>query len=397
MIEQRTNSGARRARGALAAATIALVATIAAGCGNSVTPAGTATSAPDPGLAHAQAIVTKLEEPTESFRAPGPALRNAKSLAGKSVWYVPISLSVPVFAIAAESLHAALGKVGIQLHTCSGEANPSATAACLEHAVSSKTAGIIIDGIPVALAPNAVAGARAQHIPVLVVDQQPPHAGIPGAVRGHGDDKLAYALLQNSALVTSEADWIITDSRGAASVLAMPFTDSPSTLQWGAEGVTELHRYCPACKVTTQKIGLANFALVPSQTSSALLSHPGTQYVMPEFDAALQGVEGGMQQSGMAARAKVVTSAGDLGALQLIRSGRVSADVGQDFPYEGWADADELLRMMLGRPIVEEHVPLRLFTAQDVRGLALTPAAQASGAWYGSNAYVAMFQQLWGV
>ncbi|MCL2768667.1 MAG: substrate-binding domain-containing protein [Solirubrobacterales bacterium] len=369
----------------------------ASGCGSADSPTHTASaSGGGPGAAHARAVVAKLEQPTTSFGAPGPPLTNAKSLAGKSVWYVPISISVPVFAIADESLRTALGKLGIQLHTCSGEANPSATAACLEHAVSSGAGGIIADGIPVALAPNAFAAAESHHIPVLVVDQEPPAASAPGAVRGKGDDRLAYALLQNHALVTSEADWITANSGGSASVLSMPFTDSPSTLQWGAEGVAELHRYCPACTVTTQRIGLADLTLAPSQTSSALLSHPGVTYVMPEFDAALQGVEQGIQQSGMAQKVAVVTSAGDLPALQMVSAHRVSADVGQDFPYEGWADADEMLRMMLHAPIVEEHVPLRIFTAADVGEVKLTTAAQASGEWYGSSSYTTMFEKLWG-
>lgn len=41
--------------------------------------------------------------------------------------------------------------------------------------------------------------------------------------------------------------------------------------------------------------------------------------------------------------------------------------------------------MMLGMPVVAERVPVRLFTAANVSSLRLTPAAQASGEWYGSS------------
>ena len=53
--------------------------------------------------------------------------------------------------------------------------------------------------------------------------------------------------------------------------------------------------------------------------------------------------------------------------------------------------------VMLGKPVVVERVPVRMFTTANVHSLRLTPAAQASGEWYGSDAYTGMFEHLWGV
>jgi ribose transport system substrate-binding protein len=371
---------------------------LAAACGGSSNSSNThSSSASSASVVRAKAEVAKLEQPTTSFRAPGPALTGTRALRGKTVWYIPVSLSVPVFAIANSSLHTALAKVGVGEHACSGEANPSATAACIEQAVARGAGAIIMDAVPAALAANAVASAESHQIPVLIVNQLPPPRGVPGAVTGDGNDKLAYALLQDSTLVNAEAEWTIADSDGKANVLLMPFTDSPSTLAYAASAEATLRHECPGCKVTVQKIGLANAALIPSQTSAALLRHPAVNYVLPEFDAVLQPVEQGIQQAASGRHLKVATSAGDLPALQEIKAGRLALDAGQDFPYEGWADADEVLRMMLGKPVVTEHVPLRIFTAANLGSLSLTPGAQASGAWYGSNSYTTMFEHLWGV
>ncbi len=348
------------------------------------------------GLARAKAVVAQDTQPTTNFQPPGPSI-NVRSLKGKSVWYVPISLQAPVFAISNSTLKTALGKVGITEHSCSGEANPSATSACITQAVSQGAGAIITDAVPVALAANAFASAESHHIPVLIVNQLPPPAGAPGAVHGFGDDKLAYQPLQAPNTITADAEWIIADSGGNANVLMEPYTDSPSTLAYAAKAQAVFKRDCPGCTVAVQKIGLANASLVPSQTSSALLSHPGTQYVMPEFDALLQGVGQGIQQAGFSQKVKLVTSGGDLPALQQIKAGRLSLDSGEDFPYIGWGEADEAMRMMLGKPIVTEAPPLRMFTAVNVPLLDLTPAAQASGAWYGSQAYIPMFEHLWGV
>lgn len=374
-----------------------IAAAVLAGCGSSSKSTTSNASGSSPSVSRASAVVASLSRPQTSFRPPGPALKNVKSLKGKSVWYIPISLSVPVFAIGNSALHTALGKAGITEHACSGEANPSATAGCINQAVAGGADAIITDAVPVALAANAFANAQRHHIPVLIVNQLPPPHGVPGAVHGVGDDKLAYALLQDSTLVGAEADWVIANSHGNAKALLMPFTDSPSTLAYAAHAQAIFHRDCPGCTVAIQKVGLANANLIPSQTSAALLKHQGTQYVLPEFDAVLQPVGQGIQQAASSQQVKVATAGGDLPALQQIKAGRLALDVGEDFPYEGWADADEVMRMMLGMPVVAEHVPLRLFTAANIGSLRLTPAAQASGEWYGSSAYTAMFEHLWGV
>ena len=95
------------------------VALLAAACGSSNNNSGTtsgssgASSASSAGLARANALVASLSKPTTTFPAPGPALKNVKSLKGKTVWYIPISLAAPVFAIGNSSLHTALAKAGI--------------------------------------------------------------------------------------------------------------------------------------------------------------------------------------------------------------------------------------------------------------------------------------------
>lgn len=377
---------------------LAGVTLLAAACGSSShTPGSKSPSASSAGVSQASAVVAKLSRPVTSFPPPGPPLRKAKSLKGKTVWYIPISLSAPVFAIGNTALHTALGKMGVTEHACSGDANPSATAACINEAVARGASAIITDAVPVVLAANAFAAAEGHHIPVLILNQLPPPHGTPGAVRGVGNDKLAYALLQDKALVGAEADWVIADSHGKAKALLMPFTDSPSTLAYAANAEAIFRRDCHGCSVTIQKVGLASANLIPSQTSAALLKHSGIQYVIPEFDAVLQPVSQGITQTSSSAHLKVATAGGDLPALEEIKAGRVALDVGEDFPYAGWADADEVMRMMLGMPIVTEHVPVRMFTAANVGSLRLTPAAQASGEWYGSSAYTTMFEHLWGV
>ncbi len=134
-----------------------------------------------------------------------------------------------MFAISNGTFQTALSKVGITEHSCSAQATPSGTAACINQAVAAGAGAIVTDAIPVALASNAYANAESHHIPVLVQDQLPPTSG-PGTVQGMGNDKLAYQPLQAANLPKAAAYWTIADSHGRANALLEPYTDSPSTL-----------------------------------------------------------------------------------------------------------------------------------------------------------------------
>jgi ribose transport system substrate-binding protein len=195
------------------------------------------------------------------------------------------------------------------------------------------------------------------------------------------------------------ADWIIADSNGKANVLIAELTDSPSTQAWIQKGaVAEYKKNCPGCKTTVAKINIASLQLAPSKISSELLRNQDTNYVQPQFDAVAQPIQAGVQQAGFASKVKAASATGLLTGLQQVKQqGFIKADMGLDYAYQGWAIADEVFRMMLGQPPVEENIPQRLFTKENVGSLKLTPEAEASGEWFGSTAFRDMFTKLWGL
>jgi ribose transport system substrate-binding protein len=76
------------------------------------------------------------------------------------------------------------------------------------------------------------------------------------------------------------------------------------------------------------------------------------------------------------------------------------ASVGQASAYQGWADADAVLRMMTGTPgdkLPQYTIPIRLFTRDNIGSVALTAEAQASGEWFGPSDYPGSFLKLWGL
>src|SRR5918911_4382496 len=249
-----THLRSSRRAAAIVAAAAASLALAACGSSSNDTSSGPGGG---PGVDAAKAQVAELQKPITSFPPPGPPLKNVKSLAGKTVWYVPITEKVEFFQAVTAGLRKALGKAGVKLRSCSGEANPSATAACVNQAVDARAGAIVLDAIPVAVAAQAFEAAKASDIPVLVTDQNPPPPRAPGAVKGIGDDKLAYASFRAEEEMRGVADWIIADSNGKANVLVTELTDSPSTQQWIQRGaVGEYRKYCPGCVTNVAKINI---------------------------------------------------------------------------------------------------------------------------------------------
>jgi ribose transport system substrate-binding protein len=406
MRRNRYQRACSRSRGLPISAVVVSAALAASGCGSSSSSNSGASTSPaggsaqtSSGVAYANAQVARYSGTVKSFPAPGPPLKKVASLRGKTVYYVPITLEDPEFSIVAGALKTAMGKVGVNVVACSGGANPSGISSCLGRAVAAKAAGVITDAIPVVEAANAFRAVQAAGIPILVTDQLQPPSGLPGAVHGLGNDKVGYLPGNGIPPLSVIADWVIAHSNGKANVLITVFVDNVSSQIYVTKGaIPEFQKHCPGCKVYLSKALNANFNLIPSQTSSALLSHPGVNYVIPEYDAAVEPVLGGVQQSGFATKVTGASTTGLLGALQQIKAKHfLAADMGTSFPYQGWADADASLRQMLGMPVVPENIPMRLFTAANIDSVTLTPAAQASGEWYGGSGYQAMFSKLWGV
>lgn len=382
---------------ACAAAGVLLASACAGGgsttsAGNTVTAGGASAASPAGTASAATAAVAAARKEVTSYAAPGPAF-NASSLRGKTVYYVPISLQAESFQIVSQSLTAALRTVGVKVHACDGGVNPSTAAACFTQALGQHAAGVIADAIPYMLAAHSFDALRAAGIPVLIVNQLRPS--------GQKDnDQLAYMPGNAVQMLDVAADWIAADSGGQANIVAQEFTDSPNTVAYLQDNaIPTLKSGCPECTVTVNKISSANFGLIPSSTSSALLKNPGINYLWSEFDTILQPTMQGVQQAGGATRLKGVSADGLLGALQMLKQQNfLYADVATNYNYQAWASADMIMRMALRLPLpAMEPIPLRVIDRTNIGQVSdITAAGEMSGDWFGPTTYKTMFAKLWG-
>lgn len=358
---------------------------------SSASTSAPATSPADAGVALAQATVTKLEATTSSYPVPTASVPGVSKLKGRTVFYIPLLQDVPTFAVAAQTMKAALTRAGLKLQVCDGQGQPTAVAACVQQAVGAGAAGIVLDAIPYGMAYSALNAAVAKGVPVLVADQVPQPASTPNT------DHVSY-LPGAQDQASQIAWWTIADSNGKANGIIAEEIDNPSSIAAVTDSLAIYKKYCPACVITVKQISASTTALEAAAASSNLQTHPDATYYYTEFEDSLQPTIQGIQQDGKASAISLSVGAGTVNGLGLLQSGPlVKAVVVVDEAYEGWALTDQILRMATGIAPVQETIPTRLFTEQNIGTIQITTADQASGVWFGNTSFEDDFAKLWGV
>ena len=349
-----------------------------------------ATSTAPAALAAAQKMVAQLEGTTSAYPVPTADVPGVSKFAGKTVFYIPLDAHIPGFVVTAATMKTALTKAGLKFQECDGQGNPSAIASCVSQAQGVNAAGIVLDAIPYGMAQNALDGAKAKGIPIIVTDQYSQGA--------QSTNQVAY--VQGVVDQPSQiAYWLIASSGGKASAIIGEEEDSPSSIAYVQNALPIFKQDCPDCHIVVKPITASmSDQQITAAVTSNVQTDPTAQYYYTEFEDSLQDTVSGIQASGKASSVGIAVAGGSVNGLGLLKSGQlVKAVVAVDQPYAGWALTDEILRMMTKSGPVTETFPSRLFDAANIGSIQVTSAAQDSGAWFGDDSYQASFEKLWGV
>lgn len=381
----------KRHRGILIALAGAAALLVLTACG----PTAPAPETPGAGSEHPQAQaavdrITELSQPTEDYETPGDPTAG-ESAEGKTIYFVPIGLKVAYFLNIEASMKLAVAALGAELVTCDGGFTPAGVSACLDQAANSGADAVVTGAVPYEMASNSFDALAAKDIPVYLATARVPDGVSPLLVSGPTDELLP-------PVAALAADAVIADSNAQANVLYIKVIDSPALTAMGDAGVAQLREECDACEITVKDYSSANQAQLASLVSAELLAGPDIDYVISQTDAQLADILKGIQTAGRAGQVKVASANGSLSALQMVGSGQLLADVGYSAAYLGWTYVDAVVRL-LNDETVPEYYPsvIRVFTEDNIGDLELTPEAEASVDWYGSDAYQDMFSELWGV
>ena len=348
-------------------------------------------STASPGLAQAQKMVTQLESTTAQYPVPTASVAGVSGLKGRTVYYIPLDAHIPGFVVTAATMKVALAKAGLKFQECDGQGNPTAIAACVSQAQGAGAAGIVLDAIPYGMVQNALDSAKSKGVPIIIADQYPP-AGTTNT------DQVTYVpgVVDQPSQI---AWWMIATSEGKANAIIGEEEDSPSSIKYVQNALPIFTQYCPSCHVVVKPItaSMSDQQITASVTSN-VQTDPGAQYYYTEFEDSLQDTVSGIQASGKGTSVGIAVAGGSVNGLGLLKSGQlVKAVVAVDQAYAGWALTDEILRMATKSAPVTETFPSRLFDSQNIGSIQVTSAAQASGAWFGSDSYQTSFATLWGV
>lgn len=387
-----------RMKGLVGAVAIASIFALTA-CSSGPAADDTSSGPTAPEAVAAAEVVAAVSSPVDEFTAPGDAVTGVDSFKGKTVYYIPATLQVALFTIQEAGLKAAFGAVGANVQTCDAKSNPQDLASCLGQAVDANAAAVVIGSLPVSLAPTAFQAVVDANIPLVITLVS--DGALPGDAPAYADPKKVGYVTQNGIEIQAwNANKVIADSNAEASVLVVEVTDTEATKLWSEIGALGTYaQACPKCKTDKIETTTGTIDKVASLVSAKLVANPEIKYIQVPFDGFVQPVTQGIQAAGRD-DVKIVSGDGYLDVLQSMKAGGiVIGDTGFNVFATGWYAADQVFRIASGAGAVEKLVfPFRrMFTADNVGTLDLTPEGQGNGSWFGKADYIGGFMQLWGL
>ncbi|CAN5266598.1 hypothetical protein BH09ACT5_BH09ACT5_09970 [soil metagenome] len=371
---------------------IAAVSTVAALAGCSIvstqgdaTPSAAPSGAASDGVEYAKAQLEAAMASPE-FVAPGPEF-DASKAAGKSVWFIPNSSSIPFTVAVQKAFETIADKVGINLTVWPSTGKPTEWVQGIDQAIAQDADLVVMAAPPQLVGPQLAALADAG-IPVVVPHQYDPTMEKPEDVTA-----FEYAPFLDAAKLM--ADQAIVDTNGKANTLVITTNESPPSKPMADAIRAEFEEYCDECSITEVNVPVADWgSKMQSEVQTALLRDPDMNYIITIFDSATQFVVPGVAAAGKTGSVGIATFNNTPFVLENVQKGVVNMDVGESINWIGYASMDQVLRILSGvEPSETESATLRVFTKENADELG-TPADNEKGY---DEAYIAAYEKLWGI
>jgi ribose transport system substrate-binding protein len=366
------------------------VCLLSVACGSSSTATGGGTTSAN--IAEAQTLVTKAEQPIASWQPVGGKF-DASKAKGKTIWYISLSLSIPFEQFVLQGIQQGAALVGAKGIGFDGNYSPATASRGVSEAIQAKASLIMIDGFQPQTMVPAIAQAKAAGIPVLTANTQDPGPPLPGYPPG----VIGIATHNYKVPGQIEADFVVADSKGKANVLFLSTTDVPVITTGVKDGfVNELSRLCPACKVTIEDVPSSQWSGLTPRTATLIASHPDVNYMVPDFDGMVIYMVPGVTSANAQNKVKIVSFNASPSVMKnLAQHNVVAGDTGGPNLVQGWAFADEALRILAGgQPVNDLNIPTRLFDSNNIGSIDLS---KQESEWYGVGDYISKFKAQWGV
>lgn len=399
-----TKPGSAAVRRTFAAASVAVCAAALVACGSGPTPSSDAIStsgdaqpvvstsvdagsgdsgaaaSSNAAVADAQAIAEKYLKPVTDFTGPtdGPPAE-----ANKTVWFMACGLAGEGCATAAQGAESAGKALGWNVRIVDGKFDPQVFARTMREAVDQHIDGIIIDAIDANSIKEPIAQARAAGIVVGSYDSnnEPSDTGVSYDVRVSFEE-------QGEAM----ASYMIWKTNGDAEPYILNSPEFKGTAVWTA-AATKLFEDCSTCKIVdTHDFTAATAATaLPPLVVSAKQKNQGMNVLLVPYDAAALPIVPEMQHAGILGDIKVGVFNATTPTVALIRKGDETVAMAEPQSWGAWASMDNMNRVFAGQEAIDQHIPIRLITQDNVSSIA------EGDAWEGDAVdYQAAYKAIWG-
>jgi ribose transport system substrate-binding protein len=367
----------------------ACLASASCGSGASSQSSGGASSA---NVAKAQQLVKQAEAPLTSWQPAGQPF-DASKARGKSMWFISASLSIPFEQYMVEGMKEGAATVGASVVGFDAKSSVAEATRGIEQAVQAKAGVIFVDGFPPSLFAPAIAQAKQAGIPVLTANSQEAGPVLPG----YPDGVVGSATHSFATPGKIEADWIVADSKGNANIIYLRSSDVPVITDAEKDSfVNELKQLCSSCKVQVVDVPTSQWSNLTPKTASLIRANPSVNYYVPDFDGEVIFMVPGVTSANAQSKVKIVSFNATPSVMQNLKQQYVvAAETGGPNLLQGWAFADEGLRVLSGqKPLDDLNIPTRLFDASNINTIDLS---QQESQWYGPLDYQNKYKKQWGV
>lgn len=346
-------------------------------------------------LAEVSDTISAVKDAPE-FSPPGPAF-DASAARGKTILNIPLNSTVPFNQIIDDAMAEAAGEAGVNFIEYANQGQPSQWIQGIESGIAQGVDAIVLEGSPdpQLLGPQ-IQAARNAGIPVISTHLY--DSSFIDRALELNPDVAAFVPANHYQAGALMADYAIEHSGGAVNALFIAADEVQPSAGIADAFVAELERICPdSCEAKVTNIPIADWATkVPTAVQTALISNPDLNYIVPVFDGMTPNIATGIAQVGRQSTVKIIAYNGTASVMQMIADENlVVAEIGEPLAWLGWANIDQVLRVLAGEPTLDsENTPLRLFDSSNIAE-AGDPVNQTDG--YGDADFEAGYRELWGL
>lgn len=238
---------------------------------------------------------------------------------------------------------------------------PSGYAQAVQTLLNEGVKALYLGGIEEQLIPNQIKEAEAKHIPVV-------SEGSNYAMGGPGEVTVdVHAPVADEGKLMADA--AIVQHKGNVKALLLQDAEFSEPVQV-LKAVKAQFATCGKCHITYANPINFTTAIVqsglPGDVVTAIQGDPSINSIMLGFDPPATYIVPALDAAGDRDKVSMYSQLGDSAPLTLVGQNNVlKIDVASSVTWGTWGDVDEIIRYLDHKPLVNENLPLQVFSSSD--------------------------------